>query len=159
MAAETREQRLVMRVLAYWRSLAGGNSLPRRSRIDPHELGEDWHHCLMVDVDPVLDRSRLAHVGDRLRDPGWPTFERQRISECLDGSLLKLATSYIGRVIAERTPVSMSGIASHLDSRILYRSILLPISEEGGIVDGVFGAANYRDVEAREEIHPLAAAG
>ena len=142
-----------MRVLARWRALADGCGLPRRSQIDPRAFGEDWRHCLLIDLDPRAERSRLAFVGQRLRDPSWPTFERQSIADCQKDSLLHLVTSYIARVAAKGVPISTGGVGMHHGAPIVYRSILLPLSEGGGKIDGLLGAANYREIPVAEEIH------
>jgi hypothetical protein len=152
---QQREHRLVMRVLAQWRALAEECGLPRRSRIDPRAFGEDWRHCLLIDLDPRAERSRLAFVGESLRDPCWPTFERQFVADCQRDSLLHLATSYIARVIAKGVPISSGGVGIHQGVPIVYRSILLPLSEGGGKIDGLLGAANYREIPVAEEIHAL----
>jgi hypothetical protein len=147
------EHRLIMRVLARWRALADGCGLPRRSQIDPRTFGEDWRHCLLIDLDPRAERSRFAFVGEGLRDPSWPTFERQSIADCQKDSLLHLATSYIARVAAKGLPISSGGVGIHQSVPIVYRSILLPLSEGGGKIDGLLGAANYREIPVAEEIH------
>jgi hypothetical protein len=140
------DRRLVMRVLTQWRELAGGRGLPRRSQIDPQHFGQDWANCLLIDVDPEPHQSRLAFIGELLRDPTWPTFDRQRIAECLDDTLLYSATAHIDRVIAEREPVA-EGVGTHVGAAVLYRSILLPLSEDGHRIDGVLGAVNCREID------------
>lgn len=159
MHTEEREHRLVMRMLTRWRRVADGGDFPRRSQIDPMAFGEDWANCFLIDVDPVPERSRFAFLGANLADPSWPIFERQCVADCVDGTLLRVATSYIGRVVAKQAPISVGGAALHFDVPILYRSILLPLSERGEAVDGILGAANYREILETEEIHlPVAAA-
>lgn len=155
LAPQQHEHRLVMRVLAQWRALADGHGLPRRSQIDPRAFGEDWRHCLLIDLDPRAERSRLAFVGEGLRDPSWPAFERQSLADCQKDSLLHVATSYIARVIAKGVPISSGGIGMHQGVPIVYRSILLPLSEGAGKIDGLLGAANYREIPVAEEIHTL----
>jgi hypothetical protein len=152
---ETVDRRLTMRVLARWRSLGRGHAFPRRSQIDPQFFGPDWSSCVLIDVDPLTDNSRLAFVGDALRDPAWPPFERQRIAECLNDTLLQLATSKIPMVIARSAPIGFGGPATHNEVPILYRCILLPLSEGGNAIDGILGAVNYREVSAQQEL-PLA---
>ena len=143
------ERRQSLRVLAVWRSIADGG-FPRRAQIDPRLFGSDWANCLMVDVDPVIERSRIAFLGENLRDPTWPTFERQCIAECPDGTLLQLATRGVAELVAKRAPIGLGGPALYYESPILYRSILLPISESGITVDGVLGVVNFREVSADE---------
>jgi hypothetical protein len=144
LAPQQHEYRLIMRVLARWRALADLRGLPRRSQIDPRAFGEDWRHCLLIDLDPRPEHSRLAFVGEGLRDPSWPTFERQSIAECAQETLLYTATSYLDRVVNEREPL-LEGVGLHIGTPVLYRSILLPLSENGSRIDGVLGAANFRE--------------
>jgi hypothetical protein len=155
MEAQSREQRLVLRVLAQWRSLCRDGALPRRAQIDPRLFGQDWANCLLIDVDPRLERSRFAYVGEHLRDPSWPTLDRQSIAECQESTLLYVATSYAARVIAKAVPISTGGVGIHQGEPIVYRSILLPLAEDGGHIDGMLGAANFREIPVTEEIHPL----
>jgi hypothetical protein len=152
-APHQHEHRLIMRVLAHWRALADGRGPPRRSQIDPRAFGEDWRHCLLIDLDPRAECSRLSFVGESLRDPSWPTFERQSIADCQKDSLLHVATSYVARVVAKGVPISSGGIGIHYGMPIVYRSILLPLSEGGGKIDGMLGAANYREIPVAEEVH------
>jgi hypothetical protein len=147
------DRRLVMRVLAQWRGLVHGRRFPRRSQLDPQLFGQDWSNCLLIDVDPLTDHSRLAYVGDALRDPAWPPFERQRISECLNDTLLQLATARIPELLAQGAPIGFGGPAIHNETPMLYRCILLPLSEDGEAIDGILGAVNYREVAALPEVN------
>jgi len=147
------EQRLTLRVLGIWRSLCRGSELPRRSRIDPMLFGPDWANCMLIDLDPALDRSRLAYVGDALRDPNWPPFERQTVSACEEGTLLHATVSHASRVLAMRLPISTGGVVTHGGEPVLYRSILLPLAETDARIDGLLAAASFRVVAVSEEIH------
>ena len=85
--------------------------------------------------------------------------DRQCISECLDGSLLELVTRHIPRVAVTRNPISFGGSAVHDEMSILYRTVLLPLSETGERVDGVLGAIAFREVllsTAERPEHPSA---
>lgn len=155
METHSREQRLVLRILAQWRSLCRDGALPRRSQIDPQLFGQDWANCLLIDVDPKLERSRFAFVGENLRDPSWPTLDRQSLSECQESTLLYVVTSYASRVLAKGVPISTGGVGIHQGEPIVYRSILLPLAESGGRIDGMLGAANFREIPVTEDIHPL----
>src|SRR5262249_22644097 len=154
------DQRLIMRVLAHWRSIAPDNSFPRRAQIDPQGIGHDWANCILIDLAAALQQSRYAYVGQNLRDPSWPNFDRQCVSECLEGSLLHLVNAEIPTVVTKRSPIGFGGVGHHNNVQILYRAILMPLSEDGTRIDGIIGAANYRelaqshkiDVSAREDI-------
>ena len=141
----TDDRRLVMRVLSRWCDMAGGRGLPRRSQIDPRHFGQDWASCLLIDLDPEPRESRFAFVGDSLRDPLGPPFERQRIAECVDHTLLQSTIDHLDRVLADGERLN-EGVGTHLGAAVLYRSILLPLSEDGRRIDGALGAANCRDI-------------
>jgi hypothetical protein len=145
------DRRLTTRVLNTWKRLAG-SGFPRRSQIDPRAFGTDWSHCLMIDLDPVLANSRFSHVGGALRDPTWPTFDRQTVQECLTGTLLELLARKIPQVVAKKKPISMGGSAYHDNCNILYRTILMPLSESGDRIDGVLVAIAYREVAAVDDL-------
>jgi hypothetical protein len=147
------ERRLTARVHAVWKR-AAGNGLPRRSQIDPAEFGLDWANCLMIDIDDDPRRSRFSYVGIALRDPTWPTFDRQCVSECLEGSLLELVTRHIARVAMTRNPISFGGSAVHDETSIVYRTVLLPLSETGERIDGVLGAIAFRELALSTGEHP-----
>jgi hypothetical protein len=149
MTEVVRERRQSLRVLAVWRSIAGP-SFPRRSAIDPRLFGDDWANCFLIDLDRIVERSRVAFLGKNLHDPTWPTFERQCLAEFLEGTLLHLATRPINQVLTKRTPIGTGGMAAHQDSQILYRSVLMPVSETGDFIDGVLGAINFREATEAE---------
>ncbi|HEY3917657.1 MAG TPA: hypothetical protein VGL83_07675 [Stellaceae bacterium] len=152
---ENREQRLTMRILTIWRSLCQGTTLPRRAQIDPLLFGADWANCLLLDIDPKIDRSRLAFVGDNLRDPSWPPLDRQMMSECEDGTLLQATLASAARVIAKGVPISTAGLVPQEGESIVYRSILLPLAESSGRIDGLLGGASFRLIAVEEEVHPI----
>jgi hypothetical protein len=151
MANDAVERRLTARVYKAW-SRAAGSSYPRRSQIDPAELGSDWANCVMIDLDPVAANSRFAYVGIALRDHSWPTFERQPISDCLEGSLLYLAAKAVPDLLQRKQPLSFSGSTQHQDTDILYRIVLLPLSEQGAQIDGVMVAIGYREIGAARDV-------
>jgi hypothetical protein len=157
MANLTPERRLTMRVHRIWLKAAAGHSYPRRSQIDPIQIGADWANCLMIDLDRVPSLSRFSYVGSALRDARWPTFERQCVGECLDDTLLELVTKRIAELLENNQPLTFAGAAFHQDANILYRTILLPLSEDGVTIDGLLAAIGYREVTADEALSAVPA--
>lgn len=138
------ERRLTTRVEKEWRGSSRA-AFPRRSDIDRTKFGNDWDFCFIIDLSDRTQDSRISYVGAELRETGSPIQERQRVGD-LEGSLLELAAKEIEKVKALKQPVEKSGRAVHEDSEILYRAILLPLSENGQVVDGVLGAIGYREL-------------
>jgi hypothetical protein len=157
MAEQSVERRLTARVHRVWKE-AATHTYPRRAQIDPADLGADWANCLMIDLDSVPTRSRFSYVGSALRDFSWPIFDRQCISECLEGTLLELVARHVPRILETKEPLGFAGAATHQDADILYRTILLPLSENGRDIDGVLAAIGYREI-AIEQMVPAPASG
>jgi len=154
MEAPIREMRLTMRVLRYWRDIAGRRAFPRVSDIDARELGEDWPNCLLISLRTPLERSLLSYVGNGLRSAAGEPREGASLAECPGDTVLARATSFVRRVLIQRVPISMGGSASQPEGVILYRSLLAPLSEDGRTIDTILGAANFREVRFTEEEHP-----
>jgi hypothetical protein len=134
------ERRLVWRVARHWIEIARTGRLARRDEIDAHVLGDDWPNCLLIAVQSPIERSHFVSVGVNLAVALCPT-------DTLAGVLL----SRLSRVVAARRGAIIEGGAMLGGVGILYRSILLPLSENGVTIGYVLGAANYRTLSADEE--------
>jgi hypothetical protein len=134
------ERRLVWRVARHWVEMARSGRFPRRGEIDAHVLGDDWPNCLLIAVQSPIERSKFVTVGVNLAVALCPT-------DTLAGVLL----SRLSRVVAARRGAIIEGGAMLGGVGILYRSVLLPLSEDGVTIDYVLGAANYRTLSADEE--------
>ena len=155
MTTPTLDRRLIVRVYRVWKKYAA-DGYPRRAQIDPREFGGDWANCLLIDLDTnAPEQSRFSHVGDHLRDPSWPTFDRQSVAECLEGSLLELVTARIPELVEQRKAISFGGPAVHDEGDILYRCTMLPLSETGERIDGILAAIGYREVSVGRDISML----
>jgi hypothetical protein len=69
----------------------------------------------------------------------------RKLSECPDGTLLKMASAFFPRIVAKRIPISVGASGQHLGRTILFRAILLPLSHDSVRIDGLLGAANFRE--------------
>jgi hypothetical protein len=135
------ERRLVWRVLRYWTEIADRGRFPRRDQIDPWMLGEDGANCLLITVQSPIELSHFVAVGVNLAVALCPT-------DTLAGMLL----SRLPRVVSARRGLIIEGGATLRGVGILYRSVLLPLSEDGAAIDHVLGAANYRSLRADEAL-------
>ncbi len=148
------DSRLTVRVFEVWKKLAA-HGLPRRSQINPKEFEPDWSNCFMIDLDPELSKSRFSYVGNSLSDLAPASTERQFLSECPEGTLHTLLAPHIQRVVERKEPSHSAGSAQHGEAFILYRTVLLPLSEIGDQVDGLLAAFIYREVSVQNEL-PIA---
>lgn len=133
------ERRLVWRVARHWSEITHGGRLPSRGEIDPCVLGEDWKNCLVIAVRSPIERSRFITVGVNLT-----------IALCPTDTLAGVLVSRLSRVVSARRGAVIDGEATVGDVGILYRAVLLPLSEDGVVIDHVLGAANFRRLHPDE---------
>jgi len=127
------ERRLVWRVLRHWTKIADAGRFPRRDEIEPWLRGEDGANCLLITVEWSIELSHFVVVGVNLAVALCPT-------DTLAGVLL----SRVPRVVSARRGLMIEGGATLRGAGILYRAVMLPLSEDGVTIDHVLGATNYR---------------
>jgi len=133
------ERRLVERVLRHWTKTVHARGFPRHDEIDPWMLGEDWANCLVIAVEEPVELSYFVGVGKNLA-----------VALCSSTSLAGVLLSRLPRVLSERRCLIIEGGATLRGARILHRSALLPLSEDGVTISHVLGAASYRPLAAEE---------
>jgi len=133
------ERRLVGRVLRHWREMVHQGAFPRLNEIDPWMLGEDWANCLVITVEEPVELSYFVSVGKNLA-----------VALCSSTSLAGVLLSRLPRVLSERRCLIIEGGATLRGARILHRSALLPLSEDGITISHVLGAASYRPLATEE---------
>jgi hypothetical protein len=133
------ERRLVWRVLRRWKEIAESGRLPLRDEVDPWLQGEDGANCLLIAVESPIELSHFVVVGVNLA-----------VALCSTDSLAGLLLSRSPRVASARRGLMIEGGATLRGADILYRSVLLPLSNNGVAIDHVLGATNYRPVRDDE---------
>lgn len=142
------ERRLVHRLLAYWRGLQVEDEFPSFAAIDPQEIPDIWENTFVLEVvgnesDPVFRAfgdDITAHYGISLID--------RHVSEVPANTLVSVSVGYLDEVLTKGVPISRGGDFRREDrTEVLYRSILLPMSDDGETISGILGAANCREVE------------
>jgi hypothetical protein len=137
------ERRLVERVLRHWTEMAAGRRFPRLDEVDPWMVGEDWANCLLIAVQSPVELSHFTVVGENLA-----------VALCPGDTLAGVLLSHLPWVVSSRCCLIVEGEATLRGVPILYRGALLPISEDGGAIDHVLGAANHRALLAGDAPNP-----
>jgi len=135
------ERRLVLRLMAYWDDLRDTREYPRHDEIDPGTIGDDWPNCFLVALREPADQSQLSYIGPNLVNDGVPDGPVS-VAELPADALIAHALSPLQRMLSKRIPMSIGGEAEIAGEAVLYRSILLPLSDDGRSIDHVLGAAN-----------------
>ena len=127
------ERRLVERVLRHWTQAAAGKRFPRRNEIDPWMVGDDWANCVIIAVQSPVQLSHFVVAGENLA-----------VALCATDTLAGLLLSHLPPVLSVRRCLMVEGEATLRGVPILYRGVLLPLSDDGFAIDHVLGAANLR---------------
>jgi hypothetical protein len=135
------ERRLVWRVLRRWKETADSGRLLGRDEVDPWLQGEDGANLLLIAVQSPIELSHFVAVGVNLAVALCPT-------DTLAGVLL----SHVLQMVSARRGLIIEGGARLDGIGILYRSVLLPLSDDGAAIDHALGAANYRSLRADEAL-------
>jgi len=142
MTDQPEERRAILRIHALWQRLAA-HGLPSRAALDPKDFGSDWSSCVIVPI--VAGHGGPVGFSETDFNPNIP---QQRLA----GTLLPLARAHISRVVATGQAVGYGGTASPDGTDILYRIVLLPLSEDGTHIDGLLVGLTYRELPAANEL-------
>ncbi len=138
------ERRLVIRILELWENLRGARRFPSVSDVESADLGAYWANCFVIAVGAQPELSSFRYVGGGLLVPDWDEVAGRAVADCPEHTVLRHASSYMTKVVHKRVPISIGGDFDVDESRIVYRSIILPLSDDGTLVNFLFGAANCR---------------
>lgn len=151
MEAAVEDRRLTNRMRAKWALLGQGERMPRPAEITASAFGADWDCCALIALESVLWRSRLDFVGATLRNRDRASGVPQILNDYAEGSLVRLVAEKIPALLQRRAPVTFGGTGLLGGKAMLYRAIVLPVSDDGERIGHVLGAINYRHVSVGEE--------
>lgn len=146
------ERRLVHRLLAHWRSIRPEGALPRFADVDFSETTDIEPHSFVVNLDSETSAPVFGGIGEELAAHLEESLVGCPVSAAPDDCLPGAAISYIDEILDKGAPVSRGGeLVTAGGTTLLYRSILLPMSDDGESITGILGAANCRVVQ-REDV-------
>lgn len=145
------ERRLVLRLLNYWCDLLKDEQdfrlFPSFADIDPTAIHDIWQHCFALDLHGHESGPVFRAVGAEFNEYFDGNLANKPISQLDPASLTALSSHYYFEVLDKSAPISRGGRIDVPDGpQILYRSILLPMSDDGDSISGFLGAANCREV-------------
>ncbi len=141
------ERRLVLRLLSHWRTLGGERVFPSFAELEPVRIPDMWDNCLVLDVAGYQDNPVFRSIGSDLMAYAGMDLVNRHVTDAPQNTLVAVSVSYAAEVLRKGVPISRGGEFFKPDGvRVLYRSILLPMSDDGKTVSGLLGAANCREV-------------
>ena len=142
-----RERRMVLRLLEFWRTEKGDASFPPAAKLDESAMPELYPFCLVLDVRGNPADPTVVAAGRTISSYSDASLKGLPISRFERNSLPFQAVTYLSEVLRKGVPISRGG--SFTDKRgvtILYRSIVVPVADDGETITGLIAAANCREV-------------
>ncbi len=137
---------MVSQMLAHWRELRGDRTFPSFEDVDPQAIPEIWVNVFVLDLAGDPDDPLFRLTGDSFAASTGSALRNIRISEVPANTLAGQSVSYYREVIERGVPISRGGEFTKADgTTILYRGVILPMSDDGATISGLLGAANCRE--------------
>lgn len=134
------ERRMVPRLVRYWLEKCAGRDFPSLDDIEPRDLGDVWNSCFVLDTISSPNFPYFHYLG-----PSLAKYSGVLLSGEQDWTqtLLDQAVRNYRDALEQRTPILGEDELVRFDgSRILFRSVLLPLSDDQKTVNYILGAAN-----------------
>lgn len=141
---------MVHRLLAHWRDARGESGFPSLDAILKRDLGNILPSIfvLKVPADAGEPAFASARVGKLFAGEVSGNLTGRPVSAVPKGTLLEQAVGICDEVLARKIPITRGGEFEHVQGgTVLYRSIILPLSEGQGTIDFLLGAANSKTKE------------
>lgn len=136
---QRKSRRLVLRLLSHWRELVGERQYPSFSELDPESIPDIWIYSFVLDIAGHADDPIFRVVG-----PKYAAYSP--ISKAPRDSLIEKSVAFAQEVIAKQVPISRGGeFMKPGGGKVLYRGIILPMSDDGITVSRLLGVANCRE--------------
>ena len=141
------ERRLIMRLMAHWWGCRGTRRFPGLADFDPEALSDIWPSCFTFRPNKNLSKSRFLYVGEAVALESGADRIPKTVAQVHRDSLLDHATRNIESILSQKVPVVHSGDFRDPEGRPrIFRSILLPLSEDQETIDCVVGGARCKPV-------------
>ena len=143
------ERRLVLRLLWHWRTLCNDQKPPAFSDIDPSAIPDLWPHSFLLDTGGREGGPVFRALGDQIDKHPIGSLVGMRLADAPIDALPRMALAYIDEALEKGVPISRGGVFSYPNgTRVLFRSVLLPLVDDENNICGILGAANCREVVA-----------
>ncbi|MEL7028164.1 MAG: hypothetical protein AAGL49_02900 [Pseudomonadota bacterium] len=140
------ERRLSHRLFLYWLLQCRERDFASLEDVDPSVIKDDWGWCYIIDVNRSKEFPFFEHLGEQLAKYSGVLLSGDRDWKA---TLLDKATEKFQEILAERAPILIEDELTLFDGRrLLFRSIMLPLSYDQRNIDHILGAANGKVVDA-----------
>lgn len=148
------ENRMVLQLFTYWKRISKDRLFPSLVDVDPSAIADIWSSCFILDVTSETGRPIFHYIGKSLERDRQIDLALAEIGKSDDGDPEQTPPTRLGQaaktyrqVVLKKAPVSSGGVFEHPNGKtILFRSILLPLSDDDRKFNYLLGAVSSREV-------------
>jgi hypothetical protein len=124
--------------------------MPAMSEVKINEIEEIWHISFVIDV--TEEKHCFQYFGPALAEIFGEDFTTEDMEEALDKEpLLANSIGYYPKVIETRQPALDASAFQNNNEEIRYRSIIVPLSNDGENVHYLLGTTNYKSFHVEKQ--------
>jgi hypothetical protein len=139
-----KERRLVHRLLHHWRNAQSNGQLPTLDSVYGQGLGDSHRHLIVLDVNG--DEPMFRFIGPFFAEQAAEQCIGQTVSAAPQNTLVVRAVRHYRTVLQRQAPMTFSEeFYDRFDRYIRYRSVILPISNDGTTITHLLCAASTID--------------
>ena len=132
-------------VLSYWQSIRGDKEFPPLHDLDPLEISDAGPSSVLLELLSGGHDAEIRHLGEALRDEGWP----EQIMDAASPSVLASIAKKLPIVAISRDFLAFEDEYSNDAGTTRCWVTLLPLSGGGAWVDYVYALVSSQTVEAK----------
>lgn len=142
------ERRLHIQAFNYWHSLLDGREFPAVGDMQPEELDRFRHRSFLIDFPHGYGRPIMRFIGQEIIDEEGTDYSGRVASDIPGEGLLGRLTVHYMEVLANRSPIGFEAAHDRTDGKVLlYRGILLPLSDDNETVHFILGVMSWKLAE------------
>jgi len=139
------ERRMAHRLLMRWRDAQEEDKIPSLDALFEQDLEEMVAHVYVLKAPDPGEEPEFVQVGSAFEEEGGEALVGATLSAVPANTLLDQASRYYKKILSKKVPITLGGeFTKDNGDTILYRSIIVPLSDEGAAVNLLLGAANCK---------------
>ncbi|MCF8473462.1 MAG: hypothetical protein K9G26_02090 [Emcibacter sp.] len=138
------ENRITFQLYNYWFGLAENHGIPPLKALTPDAIASYKQNMVLIDLRDPDDEPTLQVVGQVLKQDIDPAEPLKYISDIPRRTMLSRITDHYMQVLANKLPISFDAEFMNKEKeKILYRTILLPFSDDDKTINFILGAIRW----------------
>ncbi len=150
------ENRMVLQLFTYWKRISKERLFPSLIDIEPNSIAEIWPYCFILDVSSEIECSVFHYIGKSLERDRQIDLALSELGLSENEGIARTPPTRLGQAaknfrqaLLKKAPVTSGGVFEHPNGKtVLFRSILLPLSDNDRKFNYILGAVSSREISS-----------